>query len=102
VDILNKIKQLVIRQKIYFTKKARRELKLDHLDRGRVMEAIVYAPAIDKKVRSKNPRTGEREYLYIIKGLSLDGILIYTKGKIEKNNEGDETFYVFISSKKEI
>ena len=100
MNILNHIKHLVIGRKIIFTKKARCEMVQDNLNQDMVIESIVYAPDIYKKIRSTNPKTQEREYLYIIKGLSLDGTLIYSKGKLEKNEKGVETFYVFISSKK--
>ncbi len=54
---------------------------------------------LKKRVRSANPRTGQREYLYIIAGVTFDGTVIYTKGKILKT-ENREVFYVLISSKK--
>ncbi len=38
------------------------------------------------------------EKLYVIKSFSYDGTLIYTKGTIV-NEDGRETFYIFISSK---
>ena len=37
--------------------------------------------------------------LYVIKGLTFDGLAIYTKGKILKYAE-QEVFYVLISSKR--
>ena len=62
-------------------------------------EAILNAPAIFKVLRSRDPKAGRSERLYVIKGLTFDGVDIYTKGKILKK-EGVEVFYVFISSKK--
>jgi hypothetical protein len=40
-----------------------------------------------------------RETLYVIKGISYDGVVIYTKGRIA-TFEGREVFYVLISSKR--
>jgi len=71
----------------------------DYLTPDLVCEAIVNAPAISKIVKSKNPETGVREKLYIIKGFTLEGISIYTKGKFDKI-ENEEVFYVLISSKR--
>ena len=64
-----------------------------------VYEAILNAPAIFKVLRSRNPKSGKSERLYVIKGLTFDGVDIYTKGKILKK-EGIDIFYVLISSKK--
>ena len=62
-------------------------------------EAIINAPAITKTLRSRNPRSGRRETLYVIKGLTYDGLTVYTKGKMA-TFEGREVFYVLISSKR--
>ncbi len=99
MDILKRIKQLVMARKVRFTEKATLEMKIDDLLPEMIFEAIWNAPGIFKAIRSKNPQTGKRETLYIIKGLTLDGMLIYTKGKIS-NYEGQEVFYVIISSKR--
>lgn len=71
----------------------------DSLTPEMVYEAILNAPALSKVVRSRNPKTGRAERLYIIKGMTFDGLEIYTKGKIMKE-EGIDVFYVLISSKK--
>jgi len=71
----------------------------DDLDEDMVAEAILNAPAIAKRLRSTNPRTGQAEHLYVILGVTFDGIVVYTKGKILKTG-GREVFYVLISSKK--
>ena len=99
MDILIRIKRLVIEDKLYFTQKAADEMDRDGLKNWIVKEAILNAPAIAKKLRSKNPITGVREYLYVIVGLTYDGIPVYTKGKIS-NLGGREVFYVLISSKR--
>jgi hypothetical protein len=75
------------------------EMARDSLAPELVYEAILNAPAIFKVLRSRNPKTKKVEKLYVIKGLTFDGLEIYTKGKILKK-EGVDVFYVLISSKK--
>lgn len=82
-----------------FTVKAEGEMYADGLTHEMVFEAIINAPAITKALRSRNPRSGRRETLYVIKGQTYDGATIYTKGKIA-TSEGREVFYVLISSKR--
>jgi len=99
MDVFVRIKRLVIARRVLFTEKAEGEMARDGLTPELVYEAILNAPAISKTVRSRNPRTGGRDQLYIIKGLTFDGLDIYTKGKILRK-EGVEVFYVLISSKR--
>ena len=101
MDILVKIKRLVLTGNILFTKKAQFEIDKDNLTEELICEAIINAPGISKKIRSVNPKSGKREYLYVIIGLTFDDIPIYTKGKILKTDD-QEKFYVLISSKKSI
>ena len=54
---------------------------------------------ISKVLRSRNPRSGAIERLYVIKGLTFDGLAIYTKGKIQ-TEKGVDIFYVLVSSKR--
>ncbi len=99
MDVLIRIKRLVIARRVLFTEKAECELSADSLTPETVFEAILNAPAVSKVLRSRNPRTRKVERLYVIKGLTFDGLALYTKGKILKK-EGVEVFYVLISSKK--
>ena len=99
MDVLIRIKRLIIARKVVFTEKAKIEMIVDHLTRDLVYEAILNAPVITKKLRSRNPDSGAAEILYVIKGWTFDGIAIYTKGKILKEGSS-EVFYVFISSKR--
>ena len=99
MDVVQKIKRLVLRGNVLFTLKAEEEMMIDGLDEDLVVEAIMNAPAIAKRLRSKNPGTGRREHLYVIVGVTFDGLVIYTKGKIAKLDDR-EVYYVFISSKK--
>jgi hypothetical protein len=99
MDIFIRIKRLVISRHVLFTEKADVEMARDSLTPEMVYEAILNAPAIFKVLRSSNPRTRKREKLYVIKGLTFDGLEIYTKGKILKK-EGVDVFYVLVSSKR--
>jgi len=99
MDILIRIKRLVISRRVLFTEKAEMEMARDALAPELVYEAILNAPAIFKVLRSRNPKTKKVEKLYVIKGLTFDGLEIYTKGKILKK-EGVDVFYVLISSKR--
>jgi len=99
MDILAKIKRLVVSHRVLFTEKAEIEMARDALTPELVYEAILNAPAIFKVLRSRNPKAGRSERLYVIKGLTFDGVDIYTKGKILKE-QGVDIFYVLISSKK--
>jgi len=108
MDTLVRIKRLVIARKVLFTQKAEGEIAAESLTRELVYESIpqatsevagLNAPSIFKALRSRNPRTGETEKLYVIKGLTFDGLDIYTKGKI-LNKQGTDIFYVLISSKR--
>lgn len=99
MDTLIRIKRLVIARKVLFTQKAEGEMVASALTAELVYESILNALAIYKILRSKNPRTGESERLYVIKGLTFDGLDIYTKGKILSQG-GEHVFYVLVSSKK--
>ena len=99
MDVLVRIKRLVVSRRVLFTEKAETEMAADALTPELVYEAILNAPAIFKVLRSRNPKAGRSERLYVIKGLTFDGVDVYTKGKILKK-EGVEVFYVLISSKK--
>lgn len=91
---LKEIKRLILDGRVKFTLKA--ELELDeYLEKRDVYEAILNSDEIYKVLNSTNPYTGKKEKLYIIKGLTYDNILIYTKGKIVTNK-----FYILISSKR--
>lgn len=74
----------------------------DSLTETDVLESILNANGIKKTLRSKNPYTGNREKLYIIESFTYEGLLIYTKGKIAKDEFGQENLYVLISSKRSL
>jgi hypothetical protein len=100
MDVLVRIKRLVVRGAVRFTEKARLELERDGLTPEDALEAIVAAPGIRRTVRSRSPdHRGRRETLYIIVGVSFDGIPVYTKGVIRKEN-GRDVLYILVSSKR--
>jgi hypothetical protein len=101
VSTLIRIKRLAYKGKVSFSVKAANEMRREHLDPDLVIEAILNAPAIAKKIRSSDPLTGKREYLYVLIGKTFTGLVLYTKGKIRVEN-GEETLYLLISSKRSI
>jgi len=83
MDMLIRIKWAVSTGRYTFSKKARVEMEMDDLTELDVAESILNARDIYKKLRSTNPsRNKRREYLHVIQGTSLDGLVIYTKGKL--------------------
>jgi hypothetical protein len=82
MDVLIRIKRQIISRQILFTEKAEIEMVTDDLTPELVYEAILSAPAIFKVLRSHNPKAGRSERLYVTKGLTSDGMDVYTKGKI--------------------
>ena len=99
MDIIVRIKRLVIARHVLFTQKAEDEMAVDHLTPELVYESILNAPSVFKVLRSRSFGTGKSERLYVIKGLTFDGLDVYTKGKI-LTKEGVDVFYVLISSKR--
>ena len=83
-----------------FSEKARMEMEADSLTELDVAESILNAVAIYKRLRSRSPFSkGAAEYLYVIQSTNMEGLMIYTKGKLVR--EADvETYNFLISSKK--
>ena len=100
MDVLIRIKRAVLAGRYAFSEKARLEMEVDDLTELDVAESIVNAVAIYKRLRSSSPsRTKRREYLYVIQSTNLEGLAIYTKGKLVQ--EADiETYYFLVSSKR--
>ena len=99
MDVLTRIKRAVLAGRYVFSEKARREMETDDLTELDIAEAILNADAIYKKVRSTSPlRKRRREYLYVIRSTNLNGLVIYTKGKLVEA-AGLETHYYLVSSK---
>jgi arginine/lysine/ornithine decarboxylase len=99
VDILVKIKRLVIARQVVFSAKAREERLACELTVEEIIESILNAPTINKTLRSTSRfRKSQKEKLYVIISSTYDGKVIYTKGTIRKLNQREE-FYILISSK---
>jgi hypothetical protein len=100
MDVLVRIKRLLINGSYAFSRKAETELFSDHLTSTDVVESVLNAPAITKILRSRSSqRRQARERLFVIVGSTYDGLLVYTKGAIRKI-DGEDTFYFFVSSKR--
>jgi len=101
-DLLVRIKRAVLRGRMRLTEKALFEMRVDVLLREDVAESIVGAHDIYKTIRStSSARVERREYLHVIRGYSLDGTLIYSKGKLAGPPD-DEWFYLLISAKRDV
>ncbi len=101
-DILIRIKRAVVEGRYRFADKAEVELEADGLSKRDVIESIINAKAIWKTLRSKSRVRGRaRERLYVVIGPNLNGLLIYTKGKLIDEG-GEEIYYVHISAKKSL
>ncbi len=77
MDVLAKIKRLVVRGQYRFATKALRELDADGLEIQDVIEALLNAQTIKKTLRSTSPwrsRAGER--LYVIESFNYSGTLL--------------------------
>lgn len=99
-DILVRIKRAVLAGRYVFSEKARMEMESEGITELDVAESIITAVAIYKKIRSTSPyRKHSKEYLYIIQSANLDGLAIYSKGKLVRE-AGQDVYYLLISSKK--
>jgi hypothetical protein len=100
IDVLKRIKRAILSGNYAFSEKARIEMEADQLTELDVAESILNAVAIYKTIRSTNPRPPySREPLYIIQSTNLNGLAIYSKGKLV-SHAGQDTYYFLISSKK--
>jgi hypothetical protein len=99
-DVLVRIKRAVLAGRYAFSVKARIEMEVDCITELDVAESILNAVAIYKTIRSKSPfRKRGKEYLYVIQSTNLDGLPIYSKGKLVKE-AGEDTYYFLVSSKR--
>jgi hypothetical protein len=95
------IKRLCQAGQVVFTAKAEAEMIRDGLERQDVIEAILNASSITKRLRSHNPMTGVRETLYVIDSATWDGRPVYTKGKLAARDI-PARFYVLVSSQRSV
>src|SRR5688572_22699433 len=102
MDVLIRIKRAVLAGRYVFSGKPRSEMETDDLTEVDIAESILNADAIYKKIRSTSQsRKKRREYLYVIQSTNLDGLVIYTKGKLIEA-PGVEAHYYLISSKEAV
>lgn len=100
MDALVRIKRALLDGRYAFSEKARLEIESDQLTELDVIESILNAVAIDKRLRSHSAlRANRKEYLYVIKSVNFEGLRIYTKGKLVQET-GVETYYFLVSSKR--
>jgi hypothetical protein len=100
MDALIRIKRAVLAGRYAFSEKARVEMETDQITELDVAESILNAVAIYKRLRSQSPsRWNRREYLYVIMSTNLEGLAIYSKGKLV-TEAGVETYYFLVSSKR--
>jgi hypothetical protein len=59
---------------------------------------IAISPRVEQRSRSPLHR-GQLEYLYVIQSTNLEGVMIYSKGKLVRER-GEDHFYFLISSKR--
>ena len=98
-DILVRIKRAILAGRYAFSEKARVEMESDSLTEFDVAESIINAVAIYKRLRSRSRRRSSRtEYLYVIQSTNLEGVMVYSKGKLVR--EHDEDHYYFLVSAK--
>ncbi len=99
-DVLKRIKRAILAGNYAFSEKARIEMEVDQITELDVAESILNAPAIYKMLRSKSPlRHRSRERLYVIQSANLNGLVVYSKGKLV-TEAGHDTYYFLISSKR--
>jgi hypothetical protein len=98
-DILIRIKRAVLAGQYAFSEKARFEMECDGLMELDIAESILNAVAIYKKLRSTSPFRRTRDYLYVIQSSNLEGLAIYSKGKLVREG-GVDTYYFLVSSKR--
>lgn len=97
--VLRKIKRLIIRGNYVFTAKADAERLSDGLTQEDVLESILNAAFVRSKKSRSQWRKDQKEKIYIIESFTYDGVLIYTKGVIRKDDQV-ESFYIIVSAKR--
>jgi hypothetical protein len=93
------IKRLAYQELVQFTHKADAERTADGLTRDDVIESLIYAQYVRRKRSTSVSRQKRREMVYIIESFTLDGLLIYTKGVLRRDDDG-RAYYLLISAKR--
>ena len=98
--ILVRIKRSILAGRYAFSEKARIEMESDSLTESDVAESIINAVAIYKRLRSRSrQRSSRNEYLYVIQSTNLEGVMVYSKGKLVRE-QGEDHYYFLISAKR--
>ena len=99
-EVLVRIKRAVLAGHYAFTEKAHLEMEADRITELDVAESVLNAVAIYKKLRSRSVfRTARTEYLYVIQSVNLEGLAIYSKGKLVPQ-AGVDFYYFLVSAKR--
>ena len=99
-DILVRIKRTILAGRYAFSEKARVEMESDSLTEFDVAESIINAVAIYKRLRSRSrQRLSRIEYLYVIQSTNLEGVMVYSKGKLVREH-GEDHYYFLVSAKR--
>lgn len=101
VNLLYKIKRLIIQGHYLFTHKATAERITDGLSQEDILESILNADHVRFKRSTSPSKQLKNEKICIIEGFTFDGLLVYTKGVIRKTGSKEE-FYILISSKRSV
>lgn len=101
MDVLQRIKELVIRRRVEFTLKALEEMEADNLEPFDVYESILSARLVAIKRSTSARRLRRREMVYLIVAPNYRGVRIYTKG-VFRTKDGLVQFYVLISAKRSV
>ena len=99
MDLLSRIKRLILADCYAFSRQALDQMDEDGLTELDVLESVTNAQFVRSKRSSSLSKRRARERVYIIESFSFSGVLIYTKGTIRKDG-ASEKFYFFISSKR--
>ena len=99
-DILVRIKRTILAGRYAFSEKARIEMESDGLTEFDVAESIINAVAIYKRLRSRSRRRSSRtEYLYVIQSTNLEGVMVYSNGKLVREH-GEDHYYFLVAAKR--
>jgi len=99
-DILVRIKRVILAGRYAFSEKARVEMEADSLTEFDVAESIINAVAIYKRLRSRSRyRSRRTEFIYVIQATNLEGVMVYSKGKLVREH-GEDHYYFLISAKR--
>lgn len=95
-----RIQRAVLSGNYTFSEKALLEMEADALTELDVVESLSSAVAIYKTMRSCSPWRHQRiEYWHVIQSTNLDGLMIYTKGKLVREDKVDRYYFLIYCKK---